>query len=114
MIKIAAIGIVLSAMVPCCFGPGLDGEWISLFDGKTLDGWKASEKPGSFRVEDGTIVCDGPRSHLFYMGKDGAARFKNFELTAEVMTTPGSNSGIYIHTEYQDETGLQRAMSARS
>ncbi len=77
-------------------------EWISLFDGKTLDGWRASEKPGSFRVEDGAIVCDGPRSHLFYVGKDGAASFKNFEFNAEVMTTPGSNSGIYFHTAYQD------------
>ena len=25
--------------------------WISLFDGKTLDGWKASEHQGTFKVE---------------------------------------------------------------
>ena len=29
--------------------------------------------------------------------------FKNFEFKAQVMTTPGSNSGIYIHTTYQEE-----------
>jgi len=29
--------------------------------------------------------------------------FKNFEFRADVMTTPGSNSGIYFHTEYQQD-----------
>jgi hypothetical protein len=30
--------------------------------------------------------------------------FKNFEFKADVMTTPGSNSGIYFHTEYQESS----------
>ena len=71
--------------------------FISLFNGKDLSGWRISEK-GKFRVEDGKIVANGPRSHLFT-----EREFKNFELRAEVMTTPGSNSGIYFHTEYLDE-----------
>jgi hypothetical protein len=29
--------------------------------------------------------------------------FKNFEFSVDVMTMPGANSGIYIHTEFQDE-----------
>ena len=56
-----------------------DEGWVSLFDGKTLAGWKASESPGSFRVVDGAIACDGPRSHLFYVGADGKAAFESFE-----------------------------------
>ncbi len=44
------------------------GEWVQLFDGKSLDGWKASEATDSFYIKDGCIVADGkPRSHLFYM-----------------------------------------------
>jgi len=78
--------------------------WESLFDGKTFNGWKASENKNSFSVRDGMIVAAGPRSHLFYAGPIQNANFKNFELKAEVMTKPGSNSGIYFHTEYQ-ETG---------
>ncbi|MFV0591170.1 MAG: family 16 glycoside hydrolase [Draconibacterium sp.] len=75
------------------------GEWQSMFDGKTLDGWKkASEHPESFSVEDGAIKCSGERSHLFYKQS-----FKNFELEAEVKTLDKSNSGIYICTEYQAE-----------
>ena len=76
--------------------------WKKLFDGKTLDGWKASENKTSWSVKDGALVCDGDRSHLFYVGDDKP--FTNFELECEVMTTPGSNAGIYFHTKYQ-ETG---------
>jgi hypothetical protein len=76
--------------------------WVSLFDGKTLDGWKASEDPSTFKVEKGAIVVAGPRSHLFYVGNVNNHSFKNFEFKAQVMTTPGSNSGMYFHTEYQD------------
>jgi len=78
--------------------------WISLFDGKTLNGWKANENKDAFVVRDGMIVAQGGRSHLFYVGPVQNANFKNFEFKADVMTTPGSNSGIYFHTQYQ-ETG---------
>ncbi|HET9487006.1 MAG TPA: DUF1080 domain-containing protein [Chryseosolibacter sp.] len=77
--------------------------WIKLFDGKSLDGWKASENPESFKVEDGAIVVFGNRAHLFYMGSVRDHAFKNFEYKAKVMTKPGANSGMYIHTEFQEE-----------
>ncbi len=81
--------------------PDNDG-WLTLFDGQTLNGWKASEH--EWKVEDGKIVAAGKRSHLFYMGNDPdhPAEFENFDFKADVMTTPGSNSGIYFHTKYQD------------
>ncbi len=75
-------------------------EWISLFDGKTFEGWKASENTESWKIEDGAFVCKGPRSHLFYSGKE--APFVNFHFKCEVMTKPGANAGIYFHTKYQD------------
>lgn len=78
------------------------GAWINLFDGKSLNGWRASENPGTFKVENGTIVVKGPRAHLFYVGTVMNHDFKNFELKVRLMTLPGSNSGIYFHTEYQD------------
>jgi hypothetical protein len=77
-----------------------DGDWIRLFDGKTMEGWKINESPESWKVEDGALICHGRRSHLFYVGSDKP--FKNFHFSAEVMTTPGSNSGIYFHTRYQE------------
>lgn len=80
-----------------------EGGWIPLFDGKTLNNWRASENPSTFSVQDGMIVVHGPRAHLFYEGPVQNNNFKDFELQAEVMTTPGSNSGIFFHTAYQDE-----------
>ena len=79
------------------------GEWISLFDGESLDGWTANENKETFSVEEGAIKVDGPRSHLFYSGPIGNHNFKNFEWKADIMTRPGANSGMYIHTEFQEE-----------
>lgn len=78
-----------------------DNDWVLLFDGHTLNGWTAGESKNSFRVRDGQIAADGPRSHLFYTGKVRNADFKNFELKADVLARPGANSGIYFHTKLQ-------------
>ncbi len=78
------------------------GDWVSLFDGRSLAGWKANESPGSWKVADGCIVAAGPRSHLFYQGPVRGGRFRNFEFETEVLARPGSNSGIFFHTEFQE------------
>lgn len=80
--------------------------WISMFNGKDLTGWKSNtptegQKEDVFSVKDGELVVSGGRSHLFYAGADGNAKFRNFEFKAKVKTTAGSNSGIYFHTEFQ-------------
>jgi len=77
--------------------------FYALFNGRDLTGWKASENKECFKVAGGCIVANGKRSHLFYVGPVGGANFKNFELVAEVMTFPKSNSGIYFHTAYREK-----------
>ena len=79
-------------------------EWISLFNGKNLDNWKVGNNAATFRIEDGMIVANGPVAHLFYDGDVKQHNFKNFEFKADVMTTAGSNSGIYFHTVYQEKS----------
>lgn len=111
----------LLAIVSLALAPSLRAEdgWISLFNGKDLTGWKSNaateekpeEKAGVFTVTpEGALKVDGGRAHLFYVGPDGNAKFKNFEFKAMVMTTAaktdkdvGSNSGIYIHTAFEDK-----------
>ncbi|QDT08523.1 3-keto-disaccharide hydrolase [Planctomycetes bacterium K23_9] len=81
--------------------PKTEDGFTSIFDGKTLEGWKkAAENEDAWKVDDGKLMCDGERCHLFYSGP--LAPMKNFHFKAEVMTTPGSNAGIYFHTKYQD------------
>lgn len=83
--------------------PDNRADWVSLFDGKTFTGWRASERPATFSVVDGAIVVHGDRAHLFYDGPVNNHSFKNFELKLKVMTFPGANSGVFIHTAYQEE-----------
>ncbi len=78
-------------------------QWINMFNGKNLLGWHVNENPKSVYVEDGCLVTNGPRAHVFYVGDDGHAEFKNFEFKAKVKTLPNSNSGIYFHTRFLNE-----------
>lgn len=75
--------------------------FVSIFDGKSFEGWKFSgENTNSWKIQDGAILANGRRSHLFYMG-DGKP-FKDFELKVDVMTRSNSNGGIFFHTKYQE------------
>jgi hypothetical protein len=76
-------------------------DWVPLQDGRSLAGWKTAERPESWVVEDGAFVSRGDRSHLFYVGKVAKHDFRNFELSLDVMTSPGANSGVYVHTKWQ-------------
>jgi hypothetical protein len=95
---------VLLAFVFLNFSRPSPAEWVSIFDGKTFTGWKIAEHPETFSIADGTVVVFGERAHMFYEGTVGNHNFKNFEFKADVMTMPGSNSGIFIHSAFQ-ETG---------
>ncbi|HRP57378.1 MAG TPA: DUF1080 domain-containing protein [Agriterribacter sp.] len=72
--------------------PDGNDQWLSLFDGRSFDGWKESEGP-SFSIEDGAIKVAGKRSHLYYDGPVQNHLFKNFEIKMQVMTRPDSNGG---------------------
>jgi hypothetical protein len=90
-----------------------DSEWIPLFDGRSLQGWRASENGGSFQVVKGVIAADGPRSHLFYAGRVRNADFKNFELQVDVLARPGANSGIFFHTKFQSAGWPQKGFEVQ-
>ncbi|MED5447955.1 MAG: DUF1080 domain-containing protein [Planctomycetota bacterium] len=99
--RITTLLLVAAALLLTPFAGSAEDKdgWISLFNGKNFDGWKIGDaKQGKWKIENGNIVANGPRSHLYTIKE-----FKNFEFKAEVMTTPGSNSGIYFHTKYQEE-----------
>ena len=95
---VAAVAVlVLFSFTPLQHKKG----WVSLFDGKSFDGWKVGDNAASFSIQDGSIAVNGNVAHLYYIGPVNAHSFKNFELKLDVMTTPGSNSGVYFHTQYQ-------------
>jgi len=58
-----------------------DAKWISLFDGKSLDGWeKTGAEASTWEVKDGAINGSGPASMLVCT----KGPFKNFRYRAEI------------------------------
>ncbi|MDD2380880.1 MAG: family 16 glycoside hydrolase [Mariniphaga sp.] len=97
--SVLLFNIVFALLLGACQPEFQPGEWVTIFDGETLNGWKMSEEnPGSIIIHEGAIKCSGPRAHLFYKGD-----FKNFEFETEIKTLEKSNSGIFIHSAYQSE-----------
>jgi hypothetical protein len=73
-------------------------DWISLFDGRSLAGWKAAGDARPFKVTGGEIVAQGGPGSLFYHGDVEHANFKNFEFSADVKLRPGAKAAICFHT----------------
>jgi hypothetical protein len=66
--------------------------FVSLFDGKTLNGWQGDVK--GYVVENGAIVCKGD---CLYTAKE----YGNFVLRFEFKLPPGGNNGVGIRTPVQ-------------
>ena len=98
---LTAAALCLLAFSSTAWGEDEEG-WITLFDGKSLDGWKIVENPDSFKLVDGAMVVKGPRAHAFYVGDVNGGEFTNFELKVDVLTKEKSNGGIYIRTKVQE------------
>ncbi|MBO6524598.1 MAG: DUF1080 domain-containing protein [Balneolaceae bacterium] len=82
-----------------------DGEWISLFDGETFDGWKEYNSDTinpKWQIEDGAIIVSkegNTREKNTGFGKSimTVEQFGNFELELEYKMSEGGNSGIMYH-----------------
>ena len=61
---------------------------------------RASE---SFRLDGDNLIVEGGQRNLFYDGQIAGGYFKNFEFKVDVYTNPGSASGIYFHTHYEED-----------
>ncbi len=81
------------------------GEWVPIFDGRTLDGWKVGENPGAWTVKDGAIRGDGKPSQLFYINE----KCLNCEFKADVRIESGGNSGVFVRAPFSP--GIPRGYS---
>jgi hypothetical protein len=75
-----------------------DDGWISLFDGKTLNGWHSfnSDSVTGWIVSDGCLTGLGEGSDLSGdIVTNG--QYKDFELSLEWKIAKGGNSGIMFH-----------------
>ena len=73
------------------------GEWVALFDGKTLSGWESVPMKGQtskWEVVDGVIEGSGGQSMLY----SPKGSYKNFKFRAEVKINDKGNSGMYVRS----------------
>jgi hypothetical protein len=103
-----ALAVVFPAAVSSQDKDKDEGGWVSLFDGKTLDGWHISAKTGHSRasknksggrwvVENGAIV--GSQD---IVGNGGIVitdkKFKNFEVKLEMNNDFSPDSGLFLRS----------------
>jgi len=84
------------------FPKSKDG-FITLFDGKTMKGWRGYNKdtiPGRWTIDNGLMKLTGGGEGEAQDNKGGdlifAHKFKNFELTFEWKMSKKANSGIFV------------------
>lgn len=81
--------------------------WVSLFDGKTLEGWTQKNGTATYRVEDGAVVgktMEGSPNSFLCTDKD----YGDFELKFEVKVDKGLNSGVQIRSKTKDQPTGQK------
>jgi hypothetical protein len=73
-------------------------EWVSLFNGKNLDGWQAVDGPmSSWKVEDGMLYCSGGGGGWLSTTKE----YGDFEIELEFRVPPGGNSGVFLRAPHE-------------
>jgi hypothetical protein len=100
--------ILIAGYVIIVFGSqssNSENEWISLFDGETMDGWRGYNSqlmPPGWTAKDGMLMFDTELEleQNYKGGKDiiyGKEEFDNFEFYVEWKIPVGGNSGIFYH-----------------
>jgi len=85
--------LILIAPAAC---QGQEGDWVSLFDGQSMDGWEMLKldpnNDSRWTVEDGALVGRGAASMLF----SPEVEAQNYRVRAEIQINDGGNSGMYF------------------
>ena len=77
-----------------------NGNWESMFDGKSLKGWHAFNKLGeitNWKIEDGALVCQGASADDTGGDIVSDKEYENFELSWDWKIEKAGNSGVMYH-----------------
>lgn len=93
------LSFAFAILLPCAL-PGADDGFTSLFDGKSLNGWKIMGKTGQgYGVEEGRIFCAKGSGGRLFTEKEYADFVFRFEFKLE----PGSNNGLGIRSPLEGD-----------
>ena len=83
--------------------PGEKG-FVTLFDGKSLNGWKLIRGHGpGYVVKDNVLVCPADGGGNLLTEKE----YSNFVFRFEFKTEPGGNNGVGIRAPYEGDAAYQ-------
>jgi hypothetical protein len=99
-------GIMFCSVITACANtssssPQQSGEWRSLFDGRTTNGWRGYQSqtmPAGWQAVDGILTKTGSSKDIVT-----TEQFADFELRFEWKLEPGGNAGFFYRaTEEYD------------
>ena len=102
MISVILTCSLFALALPLAAADGPGEGFVSLFDGKTLDGWIQRNGTATYRVEDGCVVGktnEGSPNSFLCTEKN----YSDFELVFEVKVADELNSGVQIRSESKEE-----------
>src|SRR5262245_34642889 len=80
-----------------------DKDFMPIFDGKSLEGWKKVGGEATYRVEDSCVVGEvGPGANTFLRTEK---TYANFILKVEAKLDVPGNSGIQFRSHQKDGNG---------
>jgi Domain of Unknown Function (DUF1080) len=104
LLKTTGIAVAIIACISLSFTSNKmeneEGKWISLFDGKTFNGWHGFNKTGpiqNWAIEEGAMVCLGAAADAHGGDIVTDADYENFELKWEWKISKAGNSGVMYH-----------------
>lgn len=98
------ISIAGTALALLLLGTASAEEFVSLFNGESLDGWFIVNKSGpGFLVENGLLVCPANGGQKLMTDKE----YENFVFRFEFRLEPDGNNGIGIRAPRNGHTSTQ-------
>lgn len=101
--KLLTATLVFASLCSPALTASADDRFVSLFDGKTLDGWIQKNGTATYRVENGAIVgktAEGSPNSFLCTEKE----YGDFELRFEVKVHDQLNSGVQIRSQTKGKT----------
>lgn len=109
------LALTLLALAPGLFALAQGGEWMKIFDGKTMNGWRRMAVHGGnggiWAVENGALVADQEPDHKGgLLGTE--KKYSDYEIELEFMADKPVDTGLFLRTR-DDGMGYQITIDYR-
>jgi hypothetical protein len=96
--------LILTALLSVALSAGAESGFVSLFDGKTLNGWKLVHGRGpGYVVENGVLVCPAEGGGNLFTANE----YSDFVLRFDFRLSEGGNNGVGIRAPLEGDAAFQ-------